>query len=229
MQDKRDRAACSATGWREAMAGRSQAALARSVGVDRSTISQLLAPGTKRLPNAQVVAECRHGAGCVGGLASGVDRPARTQRRIAGRGDEHDRGAPRADRRDDLCLAPRGGGLQDPPCARDLARHAQTRSSASAIPCPPPMHMVTIARRAPARSISAMALTTRMAPVAPTGWPSAMAPPFGFTRAGSSPSTLLTASACAAKASFDSIRSKSASVSPVRASSAARPEPGQCP
>lgn len=36
----------------------SQARLARMVGVDRSTISQLLAAGSCRLPNAQVAAEC---------------------------------------------------------------------------------------------------------------------------------------------------------------------------
>ncbi len=36
----------------------SQARLARLVGVDRSTISQLLAAGSTRLPNAQVAAEC---------------------------------------------------------------------------------------------------------------------------------------------------------------------------
>lgn len=35
-----------------------RSALARAVGVDRSTISQLLAEETARLPNAQVVAEC---------------------------------------------------------------------------------------------------------------------------------------------------------------------------
>lgn len=36
----------------------SQARLARAVGVDRSTISQLLAENSTRLPNAQVAAEC---------------------------------------------------------------------------------------------------------------------------------------------------------------------------
>lgn len=36
----------------------SQAKLARLVGVDRSTISQLLAENSSRLPNAQVAAEC---------------------------------------------------------------------------------------------------------------------------------------------------------------------------
>ncbi|QMU59921.1 MAG: helix-turn-helix domain-containing protein [Boseongicola sp.] len=35
-----------------------QSALARTVGIDRSTISQLLAKKSARLPNAQVVAEC---------------------------------------------------------------------------------------------------------------------------------------------------------------------------
>ena len=35
-----------------------QSGLARAVGVDRSTVSQLLARETARLPNAQVVAEC---------------------------------------------------------------------------------------------------------------------------------------------------------------------------
>jgi transcriptional regulator with XRE-family HTH domain len=36
----------------------SQAALARLIGADRSTVSQLLGPGGKRLPNAQIVGEC---------------------------------------------------------------------------------------------------------------------------------------------------------------------------
>jgi transcriptional regulator with XRE-family HTH domain len=38
--------------------GMSQAALARLIGADRSTVSQLLGPGGKRLPNAQIVGEC---------------------------------------------------------------------------------------------------------------------------------------------------------------------------
>ena len=36
----------------------SQSALARAIGVDRSTVSQLLKEGGARLPNAQVVGEC---------------------------------------------------------------------------------------------------------------------------------------------------------------------------
>lgn len=39
-------------------AGTNQSALAREVGVDRSTISQLLTSEGARLPNAQVIAEC---------------------------------------------------------------------------------------------------------------------------------------------------------------------------
>ncbi|WP_425471699.1 helix-turn-helix domain-containing protein [Rubellimicrobium rubrum] len=35
-----------------------QAELSRSIGVDRSTVSQLLDPDALRLPNAQVAAEC---------------------------------------------------------------------------------------------------------------------------------------------------------------------------
>jgi transcriptional regulator with XRE-family HTH domain len=58
--DKRDRADRFRRRLSRAMreAGLSQSALARAVGVDRSTVSQLLSDGAVRLPNAQVVAEC---------------------------------------------------------------------------------------------------------------------------------------------------------------------------
>lgn len=58
--DKRDRAHAFRQRLREAMQKKamSQSALARRVGVDRSTISQLLSGESPRLPNAQVVAEC---------------------------------------------------------------------------------------------------------------------------------------------------------------------------
>jgi len=60
MTDKRERATLFRTRLARAMADRglSQADLARQVRVDRSTVSQVLAPGGKRLPNAQVAAEC---------------------------------------------------------------------------------------------------------------------------------------------------------------------------
>jgi transcriptional regulator with XRE-family HTH domain len=57
--DKRDRAKLFRLRLAEAMAGRglTQSALARGAGVDRSTISQLLV-SDKRLPNAQLAADC---------------------------------------------------------------------------------------------------------------------------------------------------------------------------
>ncbi len=58
--DKRDRAETFRHRLQEAMAdrGMSQSALARRIGVDRSTVSQLLRGDGARLPNAQVVGEC---------------------------------------------------------------------------------------------------------------------------------------------------------------------------
>ena len=58
--DKRNRAAQFRERLRQALqlGGISQAALARNIGVDRSTISQLLGDSGARLPNAQVVGEC---------------------------------------------------------------------------------------------------------------------------------------------------------------------------
>lgn len=58
--DKRARAELFRTRLAQAMAdgGATQAALARAIGVDRSTLSQLLGPGGTRLPNAQIAAEC---------------------------------------------------------------------------------------------------------------------------------------------------------------------------
>jgi transcriptional regulator with XRE-family HTH domain len=62
--DKRDRAPVFRARLAEAMAERkvTQAALARLTGVDRSTISALLQPGT-RLPNAQLAADCARALG----------------------------------------------------------------------------------------------------------------------------------------------------------------------
>lgn len=62
--DKRDRSALFRARLAEAMAdkGMSRAGLARAAGVDRSTLSQLLSPGT-RLPNAQLAADCAQALG----------------------------------------------------------------------------------------------------------------------------------------------------------------------
>ncbi|WP_319800882.1 helix-turn-helix domain-containing protein [Rhodobacter sp. KR11] len=57
MIDKRTRAALFRARLAQALEGRSQSDLARATGLDRSTISALLAPG-ERLPNAQAAADC---------------------------------------------------------------------------------------------------------------------------------------------------------------------------
>lgn len=59
MIDKRDRAGLFRQRLAQALgqSGMNQSALARAVGVDRSTISALMAPGT-RLPGAQLAADC---------------------------------------------------------------------------------------------------------------------------------------------------------------------------
>lgn len=56
--------------------GLSQSALARQIGVDRSTVSQLLSDAGARLPNAQVVGECAAALGVSADwLLSLSDRP----------------------------------------------------------------------------------------------------------------------------------------------------------
>ncbi len=56
--------------------GQTRAALARSTGVDRSTVSQLLSSKDARLPNAQVVAECASSLGVSADWLLGLsDRP----------------------------------------------------------------------------------------------------------------------------------------------------------
>lgn len=77
MIDKRDRATLFRSRLAEAMALRrtSQSALARATGADRSTISQLLAEGT-RLPNAQLAADCAQALGISADWLLGLtDRP----------------------------------------------------------------------------------------------------------------------------------------------------------
>ncbi|MDJ1007918.1 MAG: helix-turn-helix transcriptional regulator [Paracoccaceae bacterium] len=84
--DKRNRARLFRARLAEAMrAGDvNQSALARAVGVDRSTVSQLLAPGT-RLPNAQVVAECAAALGVSGDWLLGLsDLPEQVSELLAG-------------------------------------------------------------------------------------------------------------------------------------------------
>jgi transcriptional regulator with XRE-family HTH domain len=78
MIDKRDRAALFRERLSLAMglAGATQSSLARDAGLDRSTISALLAPGT-RLPNAQAAADCAASLGVSTDWLLGLtDRPA---------------------------------------------------------------------------------------------------------------------------------------------------------
>lgn len=76
--DKRQRATQFRQRLNAAMAqkGLSQSALARQIGVDRSTVSQLLSGAGARLPNAQVVGECASALGVSADwLLSLSDRP----------------------------------------------------------------------------------------------------------------------------------------------------------
>jgi transcriptional regulator with XRE-family HTH domain len=78
--DKRARADLFRSRLAQGMAdkGLSQSALARMVGVDRSTVSQLLAGDAARLPNAQVAAECAAALGVSADWLLGLsDRPER--------------------------------------------------------------------------------------------------------------------------------------------------------
>src|SRR5436189_40339 len=82
---------------------------------------------------------------------------------------------------------------------------------------PPPSHMVTRPRRPPVRSNVWSSVVSRRAPVAPSGWPSAIAPPHAFTRARSAPVSRCQARTTEANASLISTRSMSSRVSPARA------------
>lgn len=80
MIDKRSRSDLFRMRLAQAMAERqeSQSGLARATGVDRSTISQLLATEGARLPNAQLVAECASALGVSADWLLGLtERPER--------------------------------------------------------------------------------------------------------------------------------------------------------
>ena len=96
--------------------------------------------------------------------------------------------------------------------------YAARFSTTVAIPCPTPMHIVASPCRAPRRPISCSSVVRIRAPEQPSGWPSAIAPPLRLTRSGSRPSSRMQASDCDANASLSSVRSRSATVSPARAS-----------
>lgn len=65
IMDKRERSAIFRQRLKDAMdrAGLNKSSLSAQIGVDRSTISQLLSDNHARLPNAQVIGECAHTLG----------------------------------------------------------------------------------------------------------------------------------------------------------------------
>ena len=71
------------------------------------------------------------------------------------------------------------------------------------------MQSVMSARRCPVRSNSCSAVASSIAPVAPSGWPSAIAPPFTFTFSSGIPSSCATTSGTGANASLISKMSMS--------------------
>eukprot|EP00043_Microstomoeca_roanoka_P023604 m.258924 g.258924 ORF g.258924 m.258924 type:complete len:349 (+) comp32889_c0_seq1:304-1350(+) len=103
------------------------------------------------------------------------------------------------------------------------------RSRHMATPMPPPMHSVARPFFEPRRCISNSRVFRIRAPEAPIGWPMAMAPPFTFTMDGSQPISLLTAQACAAKASFASTRSRSSAFQPALSSALREAKIGPTP
>src|SRR5665213_488777 len=87
--------------------------------------------------------------------------------------------------------------------------HTHTRSINMAMPWPTPMHMLAMPWRPWPRSSWLISVVTKRAPLAPSGWPIAIAPPLGLTRSSSSasPSSRITANTCAANASLSSMAS----------------------
>src|SRR5262249_30427656 len=128
-----------------------------------------------------------------------------------------------------------GGAVLEAERARRLVGLALAHAASTIIaaPCPPPTHSVASPIPAWRRRISSSSVSTMRAPLTPTGWPSAMAPPFTFMRERSMPpmgserpnssaanfaeaKTIALAITCAAKASLISISSMSESRRPAR-------------
>ena len=107
-----------------------------------------------------------------------------------------------------------GADDRRPACASDVIRRARR-----ARPGPGRRRRTAWRGRSGRRGGAARARseTTRRAPLMPSGWPSAIAPPLTFTRSSSRPSSRTTARLCEAKASFSSTRSISPTSTPARA------------
>ena len=108
----------------------------------------------------------------------------------------------------------------------ERGHRAHTRSMIVAVPMPPPVHIVTRPVVRSRRSSSSRSVPISMAPVAPIGWPSAIAPPLTLTRSGSRPRSRIVFSGTAANASLISQRSMSPICHrPPSPGSAPRPDP----
>ena len=94
--------------------------------------------------------------------------------------------------------------------------HRYTLWISVAVPSPPPQHIVTRPSSLSERSSSCSSVVISRAPVEPSGWPSAIAPPFTLTRSGSAPSSCSQAPTTDEKASFTSKRSMSLMLSLLR-------------
>src|SRR6516165_7208664 len=95
------------------------------------------------------------------------------------------------------------------------SQQTYTRSMIVAVPMPRPMQRVTSAVPRLRRSISSIAVPRIMAPVAPSGWPSAIAPPLTLTFEESSSNARRNRSTTDANASLTSMRSISESDMPA--------------
>src|SRR5581483_1522527 len=127
--------------------------------------------------------------------------------------DDHTR--PRAGECECVLAPDAAPGARDD-CDLAVEQPHQIRSISVAVPSPPPQHMVTSPRSPPLRSSSWRSVVRRRAPVDPSGWPSAIAPPLTFTFSTSGSSSRSHAAMTDANASLISIRSRSAIVIPFR-------------
>ena len=107
------------------------------------------------------------------------------------------------------------------------AHRRQTRSNAIATEPPPPRHSVASPYRPCRRCSSWSSVATIRAPLAPIGWPSAIAPPLTLTLSQSKPSSRPSASVCAANASLISMRSNASIGSSIRSSRRRTPSTGR--
>ena len=80
-----------------------------------------------------------------------------------------------------------------PDGSKIVAHESALHSTTTAMPWPPPMHADARPQRLPRRRSSLRSVSVRRAPLAPSGCPSAIAPPFTFSFARSTPSSLIDA------------------------------------